>query len=193
MERTYIVTAILLAVTGCAMIFLTSLPAAGADDNPAPESDVYRLPAMTADDVQRLLASQKLCRMALNDAPAPYIIAMDYVYMDGGLYFHFADYGRKMELIEMDPNVSVMIDNFCGAAGDFDTVMLAGRLERVTGGDERARVAQALADSAGQRGGAGNLAARHGLETLDAGALSSPSQQIYRLVAVDKVALRSPG
>jgi nitroimidazol reductase NimA-like FMN-containing flavoprotein (pyridoxamine 5'-phosphate oxidase superfamily) len=174
------------------MIFLTSMPAAGADNDPSPESGVYRLPAMTAADVQRLLASQKICRMALNDVPQPYIIVLDYVYLDDRLYFHFADYGRKMDLIEKDPNVSVMIDNLCGASGDFDTVMLAGRLERVTDKDEMTRVAQALVSTANDRGGARNVAARHGLVSLDTSALAAPSQKIYRLDAEDNVALRSP-
>ncbi|WP_424359368.1 pyridoxamine 5'-phosphate oxidase family protein [Methanocella sp. MCL-LM] len=157
------------------------------------QQDIVKLPAMTASDVDQLLVSQRLCRMALNDDPQPYIIALDYMYLDGKVYFHFADYGRKMDLIRSNPSVSVEVDNLCEDTPDFDTVLLMGKLELVTDSEEQERVAKALINSADERGGERNVAARHGLESLDISGLTTRPSAIYRLNVSDYVALRSPG
>ncbi len=160
------------------------------------QEGVVRLPEMTPEETERLLASQKICRMALNDRPQPYIIALDFVYSDDGeMYFHFADYGRKMDLIAKDPNVSVEVDNFCAgsSAGSFCTITLMGRLIKVTGRAEKEKAARALLDSADERGGARNVAARHGFTSLDLATLTSGKSAVYRLEASDFVALKSPG
>ena len=153
-------------------------------------AEVYRLPAMTGEQVEQLLAAQKICRMAFNDDPHPYIIALDYIYMDGRLYFHFADYGRKMYLIDNHPDVSVEIDNFMEGANHFDTITLMGRLQKITDKAEKDRCIKALIDSVKARGGEKNVAARHGLGALDPEAFSPT---FYRLDVQDYVALRSPG
>jgi hypothetical protein len=157
------------------------------------QENVVKLPEMSSDEIEDLLSSQKICRMALNDRPQPYIIALDYVYLDGEMYFHFADYGRKMDLLGKDPNVSVELDNFCEGAPDFETITLMGRLARVTDRAEKERAAQALLSSATARGGSGNVAVRHGFESLDKSTLASPRSALYRLEAHDFVALKSPG
>lgn len=148
---------------------------------------------MAPEEIERLLDSQKICRMALNDRPQPYIIAMDYVYLDGEMYFHFADYGRKMNLIKDDPNVSVEVDNFCNSTSSFCTITLMGQLTKVTGKAEKEKAARALRDSADQRGGAKNVATRHGFNNLDMDTLTSRKSAVYRLEANDFVALKSPG
>ncbi len=208
MDWKYFTIAIIIVLLGCAVMLVPLLSRGTGTEAPAlrelvdnkddastrpSHREIVRLPAMSADEVERLLESQKICRMALNDAPQPYIIAMDYIYLDGKLYFHFADYGRKMDLIRRDPHVSVEMDNFCEGASDFDTITLMGRLEMVTDKMEGARVARALVDSAETRGGINNVAARHGLRSLDTGGLTSEPSTIYRLIVSDHIALRSPG
>lgn len=160
---------------------------------PSTHRDIVRLPALTDDEVEGLLASQKICRMALNDDPQPYIIALDYLYLDGKLYFHLADYGRKMDLIKRDPHVSVEIDNFCNGTGDFATITLMGQIKKVTGKAEKTAAAKALIDSVKPRGGRKNVAARHGFESLTVEAITSPPSTLYRLEVCDYVALKSPG
>lgn len=216
MDWKYFATAAIMIAFGCVLIFVPILSMGSGDEWPAGQalndgdmmksgahqtvtdtrpmaSEIVKLPAMTAADVEQLLSSQKLCRMALNDEPQPYIIALDYMYMDGKLYFHFADYGRKMDLIRNNPNVSVEIDNFCEGAPDFDTVLLMGKLELVTDSEEQKKVAEALLSSTDERGGERNVAARHGLESLDIAGLTSRPSAMYRLNVNDYVALRSPG
>jgi nitroimidazol reductase NimA-like FMN-containing flavoprotein (pyridoxamine 5'-phosphate oxidase superfamily) len=143
--------------------------------------------------MERLLSNQKICRMALKDDPWPYIIALDYVYSDGEMYFHFADYGRKMDLIADDPNVSVEVDNFCGDTPDFCTITLMGKLTKVTSRAEKETAAQALLNSVNQRGGMRNVAARHGSSDLNMDTLTSRKSAVYKLLADAFVALKSPG
>ncbi len=157
------------------------------------QQEIVKLPEMASEEIERLLDSQKICRMALSDRPQPYIIALDYVYEDGEMYFHFADYGRKMDLIKENPNVSVEVDNFCSDTPNFCTITLMGELTKVTSKAEKERAAKALKDSADQRGGAKNVAARHGFTDLDMDTLTSRKSAVYRLEANDFVALKSPG
>jgi nitroimidazol reductase NimA-like FMN-containing flavoprotein (pyridoxamine 5'-phosphate oxidase superfamily) len=154
--------------------------------------EIFKLPSMDDEEVEELLSSQRICRMALNDVPQPYIIALDYLYLDGELYFHFADYGRKMDLIKKDPHVSIEIDDFCVGATTFSTITLMGQLEKEANSEQKKRAARALVDSVKARGGKKNVAARHGLKLLSIDTLSSPPSALYRLTVSDYVALKSP-
>jgi uncharacterized protein len=156
------------------------------------QQEIIKLPEMTPAEMERLLSEQKICRMALNDEPWPYIIALDYVYADGEMYFHFADYGRKMDLIAKDPNVSVEVDNFCSGESSYCTITVMGRLARVTEPAEKEMAAKALRNNADERGGARNVAARHGFNNLDMATLTSRKSAVYKLEADTFVALKSP-
>ena len=158
----------------------------------APSKDVFKLPAMTKEETDALLKSQRICRMALNDAPQPYIIPLDYVYMDGKLYFHFANYGRKVNLYHKDPHVSVEIDRYNDDITDYRSVTLMGRLADVKDKNEKEMAAQALLNSIMARGGAGRVAARHGFDCMDHKVLMSPESLLLRLDVDDMVALKSP-
>jgi len=108
------------------------------------------------------------------------------------MYFHLADYGRKMDLIADDPNVSVEVDNFCGDKSPFCTISLMGRPKKVTSKAEREKTAQALLDTANERGGMKNVAARHGVTSLNMDTLTSRNSVVYKLEADAFVALKSP-
>lgn len=155
--------------------------------------EVYRLPAMSKQETERLLESSRICRMALNDSPQPYIIPLDYVYVKGKLYFHFANYGRKIELFRKDPHISVEVDRFNNDITDYESVTLMGILAEVTDPAEKKMASEALLASIGSRGGRSKVAARHGYEDLDPDTLSSKSSLVLRLDVTDYVALKSPG
>jgi nitroimidazol reductase NimA-like FMN-containing flavoprotein (pyridoxamine 5'-phosphate oxidase superfamily) len=156
------------------------------------QQEMVKLPEMTPEEMEKLLASQKICRMALSAEPWPYIIALDYVYSDGEMYFHFADYGRKMDMIKKNPDVSVEIDNFCAEQTHFCTLTLMGRLKKVTSKAEKEMTAKELLDTVKERGGMKNVAARHGVTQLDIDALTSRGSAVYKLEASEFVALKSP-
>ncbi|HTX43856.1 MAG TPA: pyridoxamine 5'-phosphate oxidase family protein [Methanocella sp.] len=157
-----------------------------------PGQEVYRLPSMSGQEVDRLLRGGRICRMAFNDRPWPYIIPLDYVYVNGKMYFHFADYGKKMELFKKDPHVGVEVDRFNGDVTEYESVTLMGTLAKVTDPGEKKTASRALLETMESRGGEKNVAARHGYEKLDPGTLSSEGSMVLRLDVADHVALKSP-
>lgn len=156
------------------------------------DQEVYKLPSMSKQEVDNLLKCGRICRMALNDSPQPYIIPMDYVYVNGKMYFHFASYGRKVELFTKNPNVSVEVDCFNDDITRYESVTLMGKLEKVTDPGEKKVASDALLNSISARGGARNVAARHGYENMDKSTLSSSNSMVLRLDVKDYVALKSP-
>ena len=154
--------------------------------------EVYKLPPMSKQDVDRLLTGGRICRMALNDRPQPYIIPLDYVYVNGKMYFHFANYGLKVDLFRKDPHVSVEVDRFNGDITEYESVTLMGTLVEVTDPAEKRSASEALMGSIDSRGGRRNVAARHGYRDLDLETLASKDSLVLRLDVTDYVALRSP-
>ena len=57
---------------------------------------LVKLPAMSEDEIQQLLEEQVLCRIAFQDKKHPYIAPFQYVYVNGSLYFHLTNYGKKI-------------------------------------------------------------------------------------------------
>ncbi len=156
------------------------------------EREVYRLPSMTDEEIDTLLRSQRICRMALNDRPQPYIIPLDYVYIDRKMYFHFANYGKKIQLFENDPHVSVEVDKYNADVSKYCSVTLMGRLVKVTDREEKKKVSEALMNRIDVGRGESNVAARHGYEKLNDKTLSSTSSLLFKLDIDQRVALKSP-
>jgi uncharacterized protein len=123
---------------------------------------IERLPRMSKEEVDDLIHRQYLCRIAFNDKTHPYIAPFQYAYVDGSLYFHFTDYGRKMKLIEIDPKICVEIEDLGRDLHDFEFVVLRGSLKRVNDPAEREKALTALADI-GRRRLSPRFLAAHGL------------------------------
>ena len=62
--------------------------------------------------IEDILRAGKVCQLAFNASPAPYIVTLNYGYHADALYFHSAATGRKIDLIEADPMAAftVIID-----------------------------------------------------------------------------------
>jgi uncharacterized protein len=157
------------------------------------QQEVYRLPAMSVQEVDRLLSESRICRMALNDSPQPYIIPLDYAYVSGNMYFHFANYGRKVELFKKDPHVSVEVDRYNSDITEYESVTLMGTLALVTNTAEKKTASRALMERIDAQGEKANIAARHGYERIGPDTLEAGGSLILRLDIADYVALRSPG
>ena len=71
-----------------------------------------KLPKMSKSEIKELVSEQNLCRIAFKGEKYPYMAPFQYVLIDGELYFHFTDYGKKMKLIENDNWVCVEIEKF---------------------------------------------------------------------------------
>ena len=97
----------------------------------------------------KIIQKCTVCRLAISDEPAPYIVPMNfgYDYEDGRLtlYFHCARNGRKLDLIEKNPVCGFEMDNFsnvmpaespCDYYINYESIIGSGRVSKCEG-DEK--------------------------------------------------------
>ncbi len=122
-----------------------------------------KLPRMSKAEIDQLLSEQFLCRIAFGGKYSPYIAPFQYVFVDGALYFHFTDYGRKMGLLEEGNPVCVEIEHYTSDLGEYGFVVLVGKLHVVTDPKENAKAIALMIKDAEAKGLSTNFLPAHGL------------------------------
>ena len=61
-------------------------------------------------DLESILQKAQVCRLGLLDVNIPYIVPMDFGYMDNCLYFHCAKEGKKIDIIKRNSNACFEMD-----------------------------------------------------------------------------------
>jgi nitroimidazol reductase NimA-like FMN-containing flavoprotein (pyridoxamine 5'-phosphate oxidase superfamily) len=89
-----------------------------------------------------------------------------YVVLNGVLYFHFTDYGKKMKLIENDKHVCVEIEEYKEDLSEYSFIVLRGTLIVVTDPQERARALKKIAEE-GETKLSPNFLPAHGFSEED--------------------------
>jgi uncharacterized protein len=56
--------------------------------------------------IERILAEADIIRLAMVDEDEPYLVAMNYAYIDGRLYMHSAKEGNKIEILKKNNKVA---------------------------------------------------------------------------------------
>lgn len=156
---------------------------------------VVKLPKMAKSEIETLLQEQMLCRIAFKGDTHPYMAPFQYVLIDGFLYFHFTDYGKKMRLLEKDKRVCVEIEKYKPDLSEYNFVVLRGELEVVRDPEERAKVIRRIAEEGKQKLSTNFLVA-HGFRKEDGWASFTPERPvvIVKLKEVaEKIGLKSPG
>ncbi|MCW4051629.1 MAG: pyridoxamine 5'-phosphate oxidase family protein [Candidatus Bathyarchaeota archaeon] len=148
---------------------------------------------MNKQEIQSLIREQMLCRIAFKSAEYPYIAPFQYVYINGSIYFHFTDYGRKKKLIETDNRVCVEIESFRPDMSEYNFVVLRGRVKTVIDPVERAAVINRMANDGKEKVSANFLAA-HGFKKEDGWSSLSPERPltILRFEVAEEIGLKSP-
>jgi nitroimidazol reductase NimA-like FMN-containing flavoprotein (pyridoxamine 5'-phosphate oxidase superfamily) len=113
----------------------------------------FDLPDMSHREMDELLKSQLLCRISFHDEPYPYTIPMEYYYFGDVIYFHFTTTGKKMDLMNMNPNVTVEVDWYDDMLTDYKSVIIKGRLVPVDNADERNTVNVAMSSAVREKAG----------------------------------------
>lgn len=89
------------------------------------------------DEIESVLSSSRVCRIALFDGEYPYIVPMCFGYnLEGGkleLYFRCEEKGKKMELIRSNNNAAFEIDKLLGMTKDETTGFCAPSYKSITG------------------------------------------------------------
>jgi hypothetical protein len=62
------------------------------------------------EELQAIIQSSQVCRLALADHNTPYIVPMHFGMKDNTLYFHCAQKGRKLDIISRNPIVCFEIE-----------------------------------------------------------------------------------
>jgi nitroimidazol reductase NimA-like FMN-containing flavoprotein (pyridoxamine 5'-phosphate oxidase superfamily) len=60
-------------------------------------------------EMEQLLREERIGYLGLSTDGAPYVIPLNYAYVDGTIIFHCARKGRKLDLIRADPRVSFTV------------------------------------------------------------------------------------
>jgi len=145
-------------------------------------------------EIEKLLQEQILCRIAFKGDKYPYMAPFQYVLMDGFLYFHFTNYGRKMRLLEKDKRVCVEIEKYGPDLSEYNFVVFRGELRSVTDPQERAEVINRIAEEGKQKLSTNFLAA-HGFKKEEGWSSFTPDKpvMIVKLERVtEKIGLKSP-
>jgi len=89
-------------------------------------------------ELEQIIRLGRICQLAIQDVPAPYIVSLNYGYRDGMLYFHSAPEGHKIALLHSNPQVgfTVAIDlgiiegeRACGWSARYRSVVGHGQIE----------------------------------------------------------------
>jgi len=155
---------------------------------------IVRLPKMNKREIEKLIREQMLCRIAFKGDEYPYMAPFQYVFIDGSLYFHFTDYGRKMKLLERDNRVCVEIEKYRPDLSEYSFVVLRGTLKVVTNPQERTKAIKKMAEE-GKQKLSKNFLAAHGFKKEEDWSSLTPEKPllIVKLKEIaEEIGLKSP-
>lgn len=154
---------------------------------------VLKLPKMKTQEIQKLVEDGLLCRIAFKGAKYPYIAPFQYVYLNGALYFHFTDYGRKIKLLKNDNRVCVEIENLQPDLSEYRFVSFRGNLKVVANSEERTTVIRKMRED-GARKLSQNFLAAHGLNVTEGWSSFTPDKPlvIVKLEIIEETGIKSP-
>lgn len=106
------------------------------------------LPEMTRAEMVNILERERVGRVGLNDQPQPYVVPTDFAYLNGAIYIHTPDRGKKAELARSNPYVCFEIDRYDDTVTDFWSIIIRGKIVEVSNPDERSKAMRIMAEKA---------------------------------------------
>jgi len=107
----------------------------------------------TLREMELLLERMPVGRLAVTTEDGPYIIAVNYLFCEGSIYFHSGLSGRKMEALQADSRVCFLVDEVgpqvlwdqgCGISQVYKSVVCFGKAEFVEGPLEKRRMLERM-------------------------------------------------
>ena len=107
------------------------------------------------EQIDRFLMQAKTGFLGMSDGTEPYIIPLNFCWLEGNIYFHGADSGRKIEMIAANNRVCFNVCEEYGTIADpvpaltdtaYMSVFLSGVIERVASPEEMRDAMQAMLD-----------------------------------------------
>jgi uncharacterized protein len=115
------------------------------------EMTKVEMPKMKENEIEELIREQFLCRIAFKGDLHPYIAPFQYAYVKGILYFHFTNYGKKMNFFKQETPVCVEIERYTPNLSEYGFVVLTGKLRLVEDREERKTVIEKMAEGGKQK------------------------------------------
>ena len=149
---------------------------------------IVKLPRMEKTEIENFIRNQSLCRIAFRGDQYPYVVPFQYVLINNSLYFHFTDYGRKIQLLEKDKRVCVEIESYTPDLSEYKFAVLEGSLQLVDDPKERKRAIMKMA-TIGKEKLSINFLTAHGLKKEEGWDSLSPEKPltIIKLVDVERI------
>ena len=97
-------------------------------------------------EMELLLERMPVGRLAVTTEDGPYVVAVNYLFYEGCIYFHSGLSGRKMEALQADSRVCFLVDEVgpqvlwergCGISQVYKSVVCFGNAEFVEGPSEK--------------------------------------------------------
>ncbi|MGO9312450.1 MAG: pyridoxamine 5'-phosphate oxidase family protein [Syntrophobacteraceae bacterium] len=107
----------------------------------------------TAREMELLLDGMPVGRLAVTTEDGPYVVAVNYLFLEGNIYFHSGQTGRKIEALRADPRVCFLVDDVgpqviweqaCGISQIYKSVVCFGKAEFVEGPIEKMQILEKL-------------------------------------------------
>ncbi len=102
-------------------------------------------------EIELIINSSDVCTLSLIDNGKPYCVPMNFGYNDGIIYFHGAPFGRKIDALNINPDVCVSFysgeelnvrhENVaCSYSMRYKSVLAHGKIVFVDNPDEKSRI-----------------------------------------------------
>jgi nitroimidazol reductase NimA-like FMN-containing flavoprotein (pyridoxamine 5'-phosphate oxidase superfamily) len=97
-------------------------------------------------EMEEILKRAEVGRLALIDGVSPYIIPINFAYLNGKIGFHCDGKGKKLDIIAKNPRCCFEVDEFRGEVGyhydalchlDYDSIIATGKAHIENGEDEK--------------------------------------------------------
>ena len=97
-------------------------------------------------DIKQIFKEAHVCRLGMFDGKIPYIVPMNFGYRDDILYFHSALAGRKIDILNKNPNICFEIDipgevikskEACSWSMNYRSIIGEGRVEFIKDNSEK--------------------------------------------------------
>jgi nitroimidazol reductase NimA-like FMN-containing flavoprotein (pyridoxamine 5'-phosphate oxidase superfamily) len=107
----------------------------------------------TAQEMELLLKRMPVGRLAVMTEDGPYIVALNFLFLEGSIYFHSAQAGRKIEALRAASRVCFLVDDVgpqvlwergCGISQIYKSVICFGKAEFVEGPIEKRRILESM-------------------------------------------------
>ncbi len=139
--------------------------------------------------LEEMLSQATICRVAMTDQEAPYLLAFNYGYRNRVIYIHSATAGKKIDLLRENPRVCFEIEskselvkggNACDWSTTYRSIVGYGNVEIVT-------------DSAQKKEGLQIIMSQHGAPELNVFKEKNVDSVVILKLAIDSMTGKQSG